>query len=48
VQTDPPISLVLIADQEQAIPPGVAHRLHVEAPMLVAVDFYVRANNEAE
>jgi uncharacterized RmlC-like cupin family protein len=37
------------ADQEQAIPPGVPHhRLNVEAPMLVAVDFYVRADNEPE
>jgi tellurite resistance-related uncharacterized protein len=48
METDPPISVLLVADQEQAIPPGVPHRLHVEAPMVIAVDFYVRADNEAE
>jgi len=48
METDPPISLLLVAGQDQAIPPGVPHHLHVEAPMLVAVDFYVRSDHESE
>jgi len=48
METDPPISVLLAAGQEQAIPPGIPHHLHVEAPMLVAVDFYVGVANESE
>jgi hypothetical protein len=39
MDTDPPIDRVLHAGDAQAIPPGVAHRVVVEGPVLLQVDF---------
>ena len=44
--TDPPMELRLEAGDAQAIPPGVAHHLVVEAPAVVAVDFLVRPGSD--
>lgn len=41
MDTDPLIDRRLTAGELQHIPPGVPHRLAVEGPMLVAVDFLV-------
>ncbi len=42
-ETDPPRHRRLDAGQNQPIPPEVPHRLHVEGPVRLAVDFLVRA-----
>jgi len=41
--TDPPLNVQVAAGNQQAIPPGVPHRLVLlEGPVLVAVDFLTR------
>jgi tellurite resistance-related uncharacterized protein len=40
--TDPPFDVRLGAGEEQAIPPGVAHRVAPEGPMEIVIDFLVR------
>lgn len=40
--TDPPIAVRLVAGEQQAIPPGIAHRVRPDSSMLVAIDFLVR------
>jgi tellurite methyltransferase len=39
METDPLITRRLVAGDEQAIPPGVAHRLSLEGPVRLTVDF---------
>ena len=41
MDTDPPITRRLGAGDEQPIPPGVPHRLTVEGPVRLTVDFLV-------
>jgi tellurite methyltransferase len=41
--TDPPMDRTLEAGEDQPIPPGVAHAVHVDAQASVAVDFLTSA-----
>lgn len=41
MQAEPPIERALVAGDRQALPPGVAHRLVLDGPVTVAVDFLV-------
>jgi hypothetical protein len=41
MQTEPPIERALVAGDRQPLPPGVAHRLVLDGPVTVAVDFLV-------
>ena len=43
IATDPPIDVRLVAGNEHAIPPAVAHRVDPEGPMEVVIEFLVRA-----
>lgn len=45
--TQPPLDLRLHAGDRQAIPPGVAHHLVIDGPVVVAVDFLVRPTGGA-
>jgi hypothetical protein len=40
--TDPPVDRELHAGDTQPIPPGVAHAVHVDGPVELAVDFLTR------
>ena len=42
IETTPPFTVRLGAGVEQPIPPGVPHRLGVDGPVRLAVDFLVR------
>jgi tellurite methyltransferase len=39
--TDPPLDRVVTAGQQQAIPPGVLHAVHLDAPARLEIDFLV-------
>jgi tellurite methyltransferase len=41
-ETEPPVSRRLVAGDEQPIPPGVPHRVSVDEPVRLAVDFIAR------
>jgi hypothetical protein len=43
IATDPPIDVRLVAGNEHAIPPAVAHRVDPEGPMEIVIEFFVRA-----
>ena len=43
LEVDPPIDVRLAAGARQAIPPGVAHRVVVDGPAVVEVDFLTSA-----
>jgi tellurite resistance-related uncharacterized protein len=40
--TEPPVHRTVVAGEEQAIPPGVAHHVIVGGPLRLAVDFLVK------
>jgi tellurite resistance-related uncharacterized protein len=40
--TEPAIDRIMVAGEQQAIPPATPHAVHVTRPMTVAVDFLVR------
>ena len=42
IALDPPLDRRLAAGDRQAIPPGVAHHVVVDGPVVLAVDFLVR------
>ena len=42
METTPPVDVHLIAGDRRPIPPGVAHHLTVDGPVVLAVDFLVR------
>lgn len=44
--TEPPLDVRLAAGDRQPIPPSVPHHLVVEGPVVVAIDFLVRARGE--
>jgi tellurite resistance-related uncharacterized protein len=44
VETTPRIERELTAGDAQAIPPSVVHSVHVEGPVLLAIDFLTSAN----
>jgi len=41
IETDPPIERIVRAGERQPIPPSVPHLLTVDAPFVLAVDFFV-------
>lgn len=41
METDPPIDVVLVSGDSQAIPPGVPHAVSVDGPVSLVVDFLV-------
>ena len=43
LESDPPLEVRLEAGGRQPIPPGLPHRLTVDGPVRLAVEFYVRA-----
>jgi tellurite resistance-related uncharacterized protein len=43
LETDPPVDVRLAAGARQPIPPGIAHRVVVDGPAVVAVDFLAPA-----
>lgn len=47
MDTDPPVDVHLVVGDEQAIPPGVAHRVIVEDGMRVVIDFLEKQDGEA-
>lgn len=47
LDTEPVIDRVLAAGEHQAIPPLVPHRLHLDGPVVLAVDFLVRDESGA-
>jgi tellurite methyltransferase len=42
IETRPPVSVVVVAGEEQPIPPGVPHLVQVDGPVRLAVDFLVQ------
>jgi tellurite methyltransferase len=44
METEPPIRTRLDAGQAQSLPPGVPHRLTLNGPVVLAVDFAVAAD----
>jgi len=47
LETEPVIDRLLVAGAHQAIPPLVPHRLHLDGPVVLAVDFLVRGDDSA-
>jgi tellurite resistance-related uncharacterized protein len=47
IDTDPPIRRRLDAGDRQPIPPGVLHRLHLQQPFMLTIEF-LRASASAE
>ena len=43
MESNPPLEVRLEAEERQPIPPGVPHRLTVDGPVRLAVEFYVPA-----
>lgn len=42
IETAPPSTHRLVAGDDQPIPPGIPHLVHVDGPMRLAVDFLVK------
>jgi tellurite methyltransferase len=42
IETTPPVSVLVVAGQEQPIPPGVPHLVQVDGPVRLVVDFLVQ------
>jgi tellurite resistance-related uncharacterized protein len=42
LETEPPIARRLVAGDRQAIPPSVPHKLTIEGPVELAIDFLSR------